>query len=374
MRRKHRIRRKLARLGLPTLDISAGTVNAKEKQRRETIVDRLIANAQREALLALKAGDITLAELVEADRRGELGSATLLSGVVLARPLFGETGLIATLMPSLGKGALTRRRYGVSSRKLEASGLLKASATLRDLARLDWTEARASWSGSPADWMHLRRFVSRLLSAALGDKYHPERRKVMQAFPRESEGQGRVPDLTPELFYEVLTHAHEAVRPCFMALVLTGMRVGEYLRSTERDLLPRTHRVKVPGRKSEGSADTVAVAPGLWAWIEAAIPCRIAPRAKDNLEKGVAYDRRYKIMYRAWGGACEATGVHGITIHDLRHCHGQWAIDGGAEERKVQSSLRHADPKMTRRYTRTSDIRAVADALAGKLTPTPRAD
>ena len=53
----------------------------------------------------------------------------------------------------------------------------------------------------------------------------------------------------------------------------------------------------------------------------------------------------------------------GLCLHDLRHCYGQWAANGGAALPALQSAMRHADPKMTMRY-----IRQVEKGTVGRLT------
>jgi len=44
-----------------------------------------------------------------------------------------------------------------------------------------------------------------------------------------------------------------------------------------------------------------------------------------------------------------------VRLHDLRHFYGQTLTEGGRPEVSVQHGLRHADPRMTRRYTRQRD-------------------
>jgi integrase len=53
-----------------------------------------------------------------------------------------------------------------------------------------------------------------------------------------------------------------------------------------------------------------------------------------------------------------------LRLHDLRHCTGQWAINEGVPEAKVQTTLRHTTPEMTRRYTKQKDKGEVATAVA----------
>jgi integrase len=56
-----------------------------------------------------------------------------------------------------------------------------------------------------------------------------------------------------------------------------------------------------------------------------------------------------------------------VTLHDLRHCHAQWAADAGLSDAKLQVSLRHATPAMTRRYSKQRDKGDVAQAVGNAL-------
>jgi len=128
------------------------------------------------------------------------------------------------------------------------------------------------------------------------------------------------------------------------------MRVGELLACTRFNLKPATRSISVPGTKTAGSAEDVSVHPHFWPSVEASIP---APAG-------------YKALRRQWLAACEKAGVS-VRIHDLRHCFGQWGVDGGIAEAKVQRALRHKTASMTRRYTMSKDkgeaARAVGEAL-----------
>jgi integrase len=95
----------------------------------------------------------------------------------------------------------------------------------------------------------------------------------------------------------------------------------------------------------------VQVAPEYWAYIDAGVPAL----------------RAYGRLRAAWVSACAEVGVEGITLHDLRHCHGQWSLQGGASEPAVQVSLRHATASMTRRYTKSRQRDQVARAISSVL-------
>lgn len=159
-----------------------------------------------------------------------------------------------------------------------------------------------------------------------------------------AEGEGRVPTLTPEKFWEVIDHMENHAKPGVMVLVLTGMRLKEYETTTREHLKPEVHDIDVPGTKTDGSKAPIHVDPRWWDWIEAGIPAPLK--------------RRWLGIY--WRRACKAAGLTNVRLHDLRHCYAQWTTDEGAEERLVGYALRHKDPAMTRRYTRTKGRRDVA--------------
>jgi integrase len=227
---------------------------------------------------------------------------------------------------------------------------LTESARLLELEAVAWKSLRRTWQGSAADWNHLRRAVSALLTQTIGPSDHPFRVRVVNAIPLESEKQ-RVPDLTPERFWKVVAHMPEHSQVCVIVLVATGMRVSEYLRCTAKHLLPATKSIHIPGRKTAGSADTVRVADRLWPIVVAGIPSPL--------------QHRWIGVY--WRRACAKAGVADVTLHDLRHCYAQWAVNGGAPEAAVQVALRHRSGAMTRRYTKQVESGVASNALAESL-------
>ena len=364
--------------GVGRIACSSGTQSLKEFRDRDRLLTRLFDNAQLEVLAAFKRGDVTIEQLVEAERQNRLRSDTLLADLKLRRPLWRAA---EEVLPLMGRSPATRQRYYVSFKALrkKARRELGAKATVADLGRVEWRTLSARWGKSDADWNHLRRAVSSFLTVLLDDKHHPFRHEVMRRIPKADEGEGRVPDLTPEQFWQIVASAPEHARAPYVVLAASGMRVGEYLRCTRAHLRPATHALEVPGTKTAGSKATIYVDPDLWPWIEAGVPSPL----------------RYKWLRAYWCRACAATGhgrlwsepivregkpvitkrgkpklrwhYQGLRLHDLRHCHGQWATDEGAPESKVQAALRHASPTMTRRYVLKKDRGEVARMVGRAL-------
>jgi len=139
-------------------------------------------------------------------------------------------------------------------------------------------------------------------------------------------------------------------------LAATGLRVGEYLGLEESNLRPITREIEVPGTKTAASRDVIRVGEEAWRYVVASVPAPV----------------RYKWLYTHWKRACRACGVPDLTLHDLRHFYGQSLVDAGRSEASVQQSLRHADPTMTRRYTKRRDQGENALAMDGILFPPVR--
>jgi len=343
-----RFNRDFSRIGVGRIARSSRTTNPKEFQRRNDVLTKLAESAQIEVLRAFRDGAITIEQLMEADREQRLRSADLLGALVLRRSLWGA---IAETLPRMGSSKQTQKRYEVSMNALRKRGeqWLPERATIADLDRVAWRELRDTWGRSAADWNHLRRGVSAFLSTLLGDKYHPFRRTVVDRIPIAAEV-ARVPDVTPEVFWAIVKHVAKPYRPCFIALVATGMRVGEFLRCTRFNLKPATFSVSVPGTKTAASAEDVAVHPKLWRYVESAVPAPLA----------------YRALRGHWRAACKKAGVD-VRIHDLRHSYAQWAVNAGVPESKVQSALRHKTSGQTRRYSKTKEKGEAANAVGQVL-------
>jgi len=343
-----RFNRDFSRIGVGRVTCSAHTGNREEFNRRNAILTKLAEDSQTEVLRAFKAGRLSIEELVVADRGNRLRGADLLADLRLRVNLWDS---IKDTLPRLGNTANTRKRYKVSFDALRNRGghLLSDKSTVADLSRVDWRALHAIWDRSAADWNHLRRAISVLLSTLLGDKFHPLRRAVMRDFPKSTE-RHRVPSISPEKFGEILKHAPERVHPCLIVLALTGMRVGEYLACTKAHLEPESCRILVPGTKTVKSATPITVPEAMWPWVEAAIPSPL----------------RYKWLRLHFTRAAKAAGVPGARLHDIRHCFAQWGVDAGIPESKIQAALRHVSPFQTRRYAEQQDIGEATTAV-GKV-------
>ncbi len=65
--------------------------------------------------------------------------------------------------------------------------------------------------------------------------------------------------------------------------------------------------------------------------------------------------------------AAKAAGIQPIRVHDLRHCLGHFAAEGGATREELQAALRHKSARMTEIYTQRPKVENTARAMANAL-------
>lgn len=343
--------------GLGRIAVASGATTATEFKKRDALLTRLYDQGRLDLLRAIKAHSYTVTEVYAADREGRLDHLTG-ERAVLTRPLWSTVEswvgypLWTETADSKPKASETpksptRRRYGVSFKALKARASLSDSATIEDLGTVDWKALKASWPKSDGDWFHVRAAVSKFLTDQLGDVHHPFRRAVVKAIPRTKAAE-RVPDLDVPTFWRIVNQTPEFVRAAYVTIAYLGLRVGEYLRLQDTDLLPATKQVRIPGTKTAASAATLPVAPEMWDWVRRAVPSPLA----------------YKWLREYWVRARKAAGAGDIRVHDLRHFPAQLLVNAGRPEAAVQTTMRHATPTMTRRYAKQRDRGENAKALA----------
>ncbi len=347
--------------GVGRLRKSSGTANLREFRRRDALLTKLFETSQVELLKAFARSEITIEQLIEHDRHSHGGESLLT--VRTKAPLWAT---VEAILPKMGRTTGTRDRYRLSFQQLRTRAGLGADASVAALSRLDWHALQQAWTSSPADWNRMRTAVSRFATLFSGDKFSPFRRELMARIPLAREPEGRIPDLTPEQFLQVLARiTDDDVRAALMVLVLTAMRIGEYLSLDESCLQPGYRRIRIPmqeGNKTGG--DTITVGEDAWQWVAVAVPFAGLPVPVRR--RAVESDPRYRRIWRVWREARDAEGVGDVRLHDLRHCAGQWASDAGESDRAIGQLLRHSDPRMTARYTKQKDAQA-ASAAVGRV-------
>lgn len=187
--------------------------------------------------------------------------------------------------------------------------------------------------------------MSRLLTLALGDVWHPMRREVVSKIGRAKDTP-RTPDFTMPLFRDALQHVPEHLRPCYVTLAAHGLRVGEYLSLTPDDLQEATSRMVVRGKTGQR---TVPVHPQVWPYVVAAVPSPIG----------------YSGLNHLWKRAVRAIGYGHINLHDLRHLAAQTVSDEGGSTVDVMELLGHSNVVMAGRYAKQTSARRGSNAVAG---------
>lgn len=329
---------------------ASGTTKAATFRRLNVMLTELYEDGYLDILKAIKDDRLTAQEVYQAKRAGRL--SYLVADMLVERPLWQE---VEAWVPHSAAAPASRKRYEVSMAALRAYGPLGEDAKVSALADLDWRALRQTWPNSAADWNRMRAAVSRFLTMHLGDKYHPFRREVVGAIPRAKEPRAPMPDITPEVFWQIIDHVPEPLQAPFVAIAAMGLRPGEYLALEEHHLMPHTRSVRVPGTKTAGSADTVRLGPHAWAWVQRAVPSPI----------------EYDQLYRTFKAAAEAAGHPDLLPRHLRNLHGMMLSDAGTPEAKIQTALRHATPSMTRRYVLQRSRGETARTVDEVLFPSP---
>lgn len=332
--------------GVGRLRKKSGALTVADHNQRVALVRKLRDGSfpRLDLLQAFHDGTLSIAELLQADSQQRLKSLQI-HDVIGKRPLWDTVNATLEAMTAT---AATVDTYRKSWKALRVSGILPATAKVRDIALVDWITLERKWGRSGASWNQLRRAVSRTLTVLLGGKEHPLRGAVLKSFPKRQEVE-RMPDLTPKEFQRALAKMPRPLQGPIMTLVLTGMRGGEYARLTPAHL--GRHEVRIPGTKTDASLGTVAVAPEFWGWITAAVPCPVS-----------IWVLRYE-----WAKALESAGLPHLTLHDLRHCTGQWLSDAGRPISSIMQLLRHKTMAMAFRYTRRKLRQEDAQAMVSVL-------
>lgn len=339
--------------GIGTVRITSGAKNARQHQQRVVLFDQLIEADQIEVIRSLLSGELEWSQLVEHRReKGTFGAGVLTE--VKTRVALDIA--VKQTLPKMGESQKTRMRYAVTWKRLAT---LIGTAKVADLASVDFPALRKQWGRSPSDWNHVGRFLSAFLTKYVG-LHHPLRATVVAAFPRRKE-RPRVPDLSIGLFWAIVEKAPTHVQPSFVTLLLTGLRVNEYLALRRHHLMPHTHRVTVPGTKTDESDAPISIEAEHWHWVDKGVPSRV----------------QYRWLRMHWCRACVAAGAatwnaekknkyRGLTLNSLRHALAQLTSDAGANVFDVKAALRHTNLSTSEGYARRSGTAKVAGVI-GRL-------
>jgi len=337
--------------GVGRINCVSGATTVSEHRKRDALLTKLFTTGRLQLLSAIRRGDLTVNELYASDMAGTL-TAFAPTDVVLKRRLWDA---LDAWQPTCARAPATRTRAAVAIRALRRSRVLGEGAAVADLATVDWAALYNRNFIGPTGWNHIRRTISRFLTMLLGDKFHEYRRRVLAQWPRAEEPE-RVPDLPPALFWTILGHVAEPLRPCFVTIVAAGLGPKEFCGCRDTDLLPHSNALRVHGAKvgRQGEA-LVYFTPDTWPWVKAAVPCPVSQ----------------EVLAAHWKRACRAAGHAELRLYDLRHCYAQWLTNAGVPEWSVQVGMRHKTGAMTRKYAKQVNRGQNAATLAAVLLTEP---
>ncbi len=324
--------------GVGRVRLSSGTSSKAVFKRRDALLTALVQRGALDTIRALVAKQVTWPELEYAARTGR----DLLADIMARRPL---QATVDALSPSL-----THRRYRVSWQQLTRLGLVTPSTTAADLEAVPWREIYRQWPGSLADWMAMRRAVSRILTLALGDKYHPTRRAVVSAMPWQ-QVPPRVVRATAATAAQLLAELEPRAARIAWTILLLGLRRGEYWRTAKTPGAwdPTTLTLSIEGTKTVASRATIGVSPLVAPYLAAAIPAPLSY---------MQFRRYFDPVARPLG----------LTLHGLRRLHAMLGTEAGLQETYIRLSMRHGSRSLTDDYRLGLATRAVQEAVLAAVT------
>ena len=329
---------------------SLGTTDRNEYKQRVALLRDLHAHGQHQVLAAFRDGAVSIEQLLAIKRERRLTDDGIQQELTLRAPLWDTIDDVVE--NKLTVTHATRKTYRSWAACLAKSGHLADDATLRDLADVPWAKWRAEWKGAGASWNQMRSMVSRVLTIALGDLYHPFRREVVKKIQRLPQAKFRDGFIDLPIFLSIVKRMPAHSQAGAWTLLLTGLRSGtEYMALGPEHLDHHGHFVSVPGTKTDGSMDRVYVQPQYWSWIIAGVPAPV----------------KYKWLAAHFKRAARKAGHPKLSLAHLRNLHGLLPLDRGASVSDVQSSMRHSTPAMTLRYTRQLAKGRVASVLGDAL-------
>lgn len=241
----------------------------------------------------------------------------------------------------------------VNQRLDEIGRWLHNNARLGELLRLEkehWAALYAVWGASDIDWMQMQRALMAGLSSLTGSEHDPLRCRVIERIPT-FKLQSRTLSITIDQYRSMLAEVSEYQRAVLVTITVSGLRIEEYENLKAEWLDHNTCTIYPNGDKTPGSADAITVAPAYWPFVVQAVPAVLKRSAIR------------KLLIKA----AKAAGIQPIRVHDLRHCLGHFAAEGGATREELQAALRHRSARMTEIYTQRPKVENTARAMASAL-------
>ena len=187
------------------------------------------------------------------------------------------------------------------------------------------------------------RWQMRTHNPALGVERNPEYNRRRYLSPEE---------LT-RLTAALAAHPDKQAANILRVLLLTGCRRGEALSMRWADVdLTDGLWSKPPSSTKQNKPHQVPLSAPVRQLLSEIQAAQLAENPKpgefvfpSHGETGHRIDLKYQ-----WADLCEAAGIRGLRIHDLRHSYASLLVSGGANLPLIGSLLGHASPLTTARY------------------------
>ena len=192
---------------------------------------------------------------------------------------------------------------------------------------------------------------------------------------REQEGRGRERWLSADEIANLERAAPGKGWPLYATLLHTGLRVGEAQGLRWQDVRLAERRIIVRERagrrlKTATSERDVPITEPL-ARVLTEHAERVSTGPNEMVFPGPLGD--WRRAYRRFRTAAKRAGLHGVTVHDLRHTFGVHCAQSGVPLPRLQKLMGHASPVMTMRYMQhapesyfAEDAARVAASLTGE--------
>jgi len=175
--------------------------------------------------------------------------------------------------------------------------------------------------------------------------------------------------LPPERIYELIAATPEGPKRVLVRLLyIAGIRVSEAVQLQGKDVVEREgERVQITIHGKGGKTRHVLLTPGISSDLLALrgeprefLFRELCPRSGNRSSRAV----RVRAAQRVVQAAAQAAGIKlPVSPHWMRHAHVSHALDHGAPLHVVQSTVGHASPATTSRYTHVRPTATSADYI-----------
>ena len=289
--------------------------------------------------------------------RDDLAGALAAYARLQARAVGGMPELIDATLPVLiaGKAPATAKLYTIAARKLS---YMLAEFAAQDVQPIDVQTMMDALRDTPNMANRCRAVLRMVMQRAV--KSGTIAANPVRDIDRHATAK-RTRRITLDEFDALLAKASPRLSVVMRLCAVTGQRVGDVL-ALRRDAL-REDGIEFQQAKTKARL-TVAWTPELRTAVDdaKALHGRVASL---YVVPGTGYrPLAYQPVWRDWRAACEAAGVSGATIHDLRALAGTEAKRQGLDP---QALLGHTTARMTQTYLRDRDAPIVTPPSIGRV-------